>query len=108
MDYKHEKYVPRLILRVIARMTIPKGGGIADGIRFIQDEEHRKKIVLEAERFAMAAIEAIKKAPDNTFGTDDEEIARALLGEADRVAAERMSKAAVSNLNEMILKGHGE
>jgi hypothetical protein len=75
----HGPYVTRLIMQCISREAIPIGGGIADGIKFFTDESHRKDVMQRAETIALKFVEAIKKAPDNPYGTDNEVIAKALL-----------------------------
>jgi hypothetical protein len=76
---KHGPNVTELIIRFIAREAVPPGGGLADGIEFFKNPERRKQILAKAESNAIAAIQLIKTAPDNSFGDDDEEIAGMLL-----------------------------
>jgi hypothetical protein len=76
---KHGEFVTKLIIRFIAREAIPPGGGIADGIEFFKDKEHRTRVIEKAEANAMLAIQLIRRAPDNPFGNDDEQIAQEIL-----------------------------
>jgi hypothetical protein len=75
----HGPFVTKLILAVLAREAIPPGGGIADGIKFFTDSEHRSMLLAKAESEAVAFIQEIKAAPDNYLGNDDEHIAEELL-----------------------------
>lgn len=69
----------KLLKRFIARAAIPKGGGVADAVAFFQNTELRKKILKDAETTMAEAIQAVKNAPDNPYGDDDEVIAGAIL-----------------------------
>jgi hypothetical protein len=71
--------VTKLITKFIAREAIPPGGGMADGIEFFLNPERRKQVLAKAEADTLESIRAIKAAPDNPFGDNDEEIAGALL-----------------------------
>lgn len=71
--------VTKLITRFIAREAVPPGGGIADGVEFFVNPERRKQVLAKAEADALIAIQAIKAAPDNPYGNDDEVIAGAIL-----------------------------
>jgi hypothetical protein len=71
--------VTKLITKFIAREAIPVGGGLADGIEFFTNPEHRKQILIRSELGAMAAIEAIKLASNNPYGDDNEVIAGIIL-----------------------------
>jgi hypothetical protein len=75
----HGPNVTKLITRYMVSEAIPAGGGIADGLRFFQDDEHRKQILERSERAVLDAIAAVKAAPDNPYGSDDELIAAAVL-----------------------------
>jgi len=71
--------VAKLTIKRLSVLAVPRGGGIADGIKFFRDEEHRKKLVLEAEAWTKEAIKVFKTAVDNPFGDDDEAIAGYIL-----------------------------
>jgi hypothetical protein len=79
----HGPNVTKLITKFITREAIPPGGGLADGIEFFTNPEHRKQILVRAELSAMAAIQAIRLAPDNPYGDNDEVIAKVIL---DKIA----------------------
>jgi len=63
----------------MARVAIPPGGGLADGLEFFKNPERRKQVLEKAESEALAAIKLIKAVPDNPYGDDDEKIAGMLL-----------------------------
>jgi hypothetical protein len=76
-------YAKKLLLARMAVLTVPEGGGIADGLKFFADADHRHKIVAEAIEWTKQAIAVMKTAPDNPYGDDDEAIAKAILDQAD-------------------------
>jgi hypothetical protein len=80
---KHGPNVNKLIIRKASLLAVPAGGGLADGIKFFTDAEHRKKILGEAETWVVQAIEVVKTAPDNPYGHDAEAIAAALLAKIE-------------------------
>jgi len=75
----HGPNVTKLLSRFIAVEAIPVGGGIADAILFFTDPEKRKLVLVNAEAKCKTALAAIKAAPDNPYGDDDETIAGVLL-----------------------------
>ena len=75
---KYGPNVTKLIVRFMSYVAIPKGGGLADGIKFIIDPERRKKVIATAEANALDAINLVKSAPDNPY-RDDESIAEIIL-----------------------------
>ena len=76
---KYGPNVTKLITKFIAREAVPPGGGLASALEFFSNEELRKQVLDDAENKAMQAIQLIKSAPDNPFGSDDEQIASELL-----------------------------
>ena len=68
-----------LVFRLEAKMAIPDGGGIAAGIDYLLDKEKQIKIIEKAFEQAEAIIQVIREAPDNTYGNDEEVIAKAIL-----------------------------
>ena len=76
---KYGPNVTKLITKFIAREAVPPGGGLASALEFFSNAEQRKKVLDSAEAKAIQAIQAIKSAPDNPFGEDDEKIASELL-----------------------------
>jgi hypothetical protein len=85
----HGPNVTKLITRYMARAAIPSGGGLADGLRFFQDAEIRKQVIEKSETAVMETIQAIKAAPDNPYGDDDERIAGAVLAKLAEREAKR-------------------
>lgn len=79
MSDTHGPNFTKLMLRFVARLAIPKGGGIANGLEFFQNKELRQQILKQAEIDTEKAIQLVKSAPDNSYGQDDEAIAGALL-----------------------------
>lgn len=79
-----DKYGPnmrKLFSEFIARETIPTGtkNGLADAVEFFTNENRRNQVLLKAKSGMENAIAAIKSAPDNPYGDDDEVIAGILL-----------------------------
>lgn len=79
----------RLLSHFIALEAIPNGGGIADGLNFLTDRNRMHQGMERAMANLETAFSAVKSAPDNPYGNDDEAIAAAIL---DRV--EQRKKAA--------------
>ncbi len=86
---KRSPNVAKLIIKFIALEAIPRGGGIASGIEFFINPEHRKKVLESAESKAIQSINFIKSAPDNPFGDDDDVIAGELLKRIEERNAQR-------------------
>lgn len=70
--------VVKLLSRFIARNVISSSGGLAEGIEFFKDPEHRRQVTEKAEIEMAAALRLVKAAPNNPYKSD-EEIAGALL-----------------------------
>ena len=68
--------VRRLMILVMARQAIPPGGGIAEGVEAILHLDRHARAALE---WIEDALYAIKSAPDNPYGEDDEVIVADLL-----------------------------
>ena len=79
----HGPNVTKLITKFIARTAIPAGGGLADGLEFFTNPEHRKQVLAKAEADAIKLIQIIKDTPDNPYGDDDEVIAAVLVEKLD-------------------------
>ena len=72
--------VKRLFIKFIARESIPPGGWrFEDGLEFFINTERRNQILDTAMKNTELAIEAIRSAPDNPYGENDEDIAEAIL-----------------------------
>lgn len=68
-----------LLAMFIACESVPEGGGLADGLKFFMDAEHRKQVIETAMTNLDLSIAAIRAAPDNPYGDDEEVIAAAIL-----------------------------
>ena len=71
--------VKRLLAHFTARIAIPPGGGFAAGIALLTTPGRLSEVSRMALRDVEKALEAIKAAPDNPYGDDDEVIAGAIL-----------------------------
>lgn len=69
----------KLLAHFIAREAVPVGGGLADGLNFLTDPFRRQRGMERAIANLDAALAAVKSAPDNPYGNDDEAIAAAIL-----------------------------
>jgi hypothetical protein len=74
----------RLLARVIARKAIPSGGGFADGIKLFTTPGELGKVSRESLEWIDDAIYAIRSAPDNTYGDDEEIIAGVIVMEVEK------------------------
>lgn len=80
----------RLIAMRMAALAVPVGGGVADAVRAITTPGRLQAYARQATEELANAIAAIKAAPDNPWGNDDEVIAGHLLRMAnDRRAAKQ-------------------
>ena len=71
--------VKRLIIRTMSTLMIPSGGGVVDGLRALSSSESVGKYAKEATKWVEDALMAVKTAPDNSYGNDDEAIAAEIL-----------------------------
>ncbi|GAB4434199.1 MAG: hypothetical protein Kow00120_00420 [Anaerolineae bacterium] len=78
--------VMELIFHKVARDAVPPGDGIAAGIAFLSDVAGMKASFRAAFAWADAVIAAVKAAPDNPYGDDDEAIAAAILDRLEDAA----------------------
>lgn len=62
-----------------SRDAIPDGGGLADAIDFITDKQRFFESMKASVLWAFEAVDAVKSAPDNPYGDDDEKIAGGIL-----------------------------
>lgn len=76
----------KLIFHKVTRDAIPPGGGIAAGTTFLSDVAGMKASFRAAFAWADDAIAAVKAAPDNPYGDDDEAIAAAILDRLEDAA----------------------
>jgi len=73
----------KLVIRKMARDAVPDGGGFADGLRFLSSPKGIASAVKRATEWVQQAINAVKAAPDNSFGNNDEAIANEILRQLD-------------------------
>lgn len=78
--------VKKLLAHFIAREAVPSGGGLADGLHFLTDPVRRRQGLEMAMSNLDAALAAVKSAPDNPYGDDDEAIAAAIIERVERKA----------------------
>jgi hypothetical protein len=75
--------VKKLIIRKMSKDAIPDGGGFEDGLAFLMNQDALTKTARHATEWVQKAIDAVKAAPDNPYGDDDEMIAEAILDEIE-------------------------
>lgn len=75
-DRKLGPNTKKLLAHLIALEAIPPSGGLASGIEFLANP---KQGIERAAANLEAALAAVKSAPDNPYGDDDEAIAAAIL-----------------------------
>ena len=73
------KNVKRLLAYKVSRDAIPNGGGFAAGLDFLMDKERMIQVSRDALAWIELALAAVKAAPDNPYGDDDELIASVIL-----------------------------
>lgn len=86
--------VRKLIIHKMSLDAIPKGGGVADGIKFLSDRDLMSKTLRAADEWVKAVIVAIRQAgePNHLKNATDEEIAEELLRKIDeRKAAKKVA-----------------
>lgn len=77
----------KLLAHFIALEAVPEGGGLASGLNFLADPDQRKRGIERAMANLDAALQAVKSAPDNPYGNDDEAIAAAILKRVEQKKA---------------------
>lgn len=77
----------RLLAHFIALEAVPAGGGLASGLNFLANPEQRQRGIATAMANLDAALKAVKSAPDNPYGDDDEAIATAILERVEQKKA---------------------
>lgn len=85
MENRTGPNVRRLIAHKVALDAVPKGGGMGDAIKFISTPGAIGDGLREAARWASAAIAAVKAAPGNPYGDDDEAIAGEILRQVEAI-----------------------
>jgi hypothetical protein len=75
--------VKRLIVHKMTLDAVPAGGGISTAITFLTNPKGIGESARKATEWVDAAIAAVKAAPDNPYGDDDEAIAAEILRQVD-------------------------
>lgn len=75
--------VKRLICHKLSVDAVPAGGGFASAIEFLSDQERIINGARAATDWVQTAIAAVKAAPGNPYGDDDEAIAGEILRQID-------------------------
>lgn len=75
----------RLAVHKMSIDAVPKGGGVADAVRFLMDKEAMLTAARNAEAWAKAAVQAVRdaSAPNPWRNADDEAIAGEILRRLD-------------------------
>jgi hypothetical protein len=71
--------VKKLICHKISLDAVPAGGGLQSAIEFLSDKDRIISSARSATQWVETAIAAVKVAPGNPFGDDDEAIAGEIL-----------------------------
>lgn len=79
----------RLMSYFIARLAIPPGGGMAAGITLFTEPGKYEAVARQALEQVDIAITAMRAAPDNPYGDDEEVIAGAIVAEIEKAQHER-------------------
>lgn len=74
----------RLMAYRVAREAIPPGGGMASAIQSIVTPGRLSELSRNALAWCDEAINAMRSAPDNPYGDDEETIAGAIVAELDK------------------------
>ena len=80
--------VKRLAARFAAVEAVPPGGGMPAALTFLTEPTRFKLGIKRAVQNALAAVDAVKTAHDNPYGSDDEVIAGAILRKIDQAKTE--------------------
>lgn len=71
----------RLLVHFVARIAIPPGAGFTAGLEALKEPgELTRKALAQMD----IAIQAVRVAPDNPYGTDEEVVAGVILAELDK------------------------
>jgi hypothetical protein len=83
--------VKKLIFHKMSQEAIPKGGGVADGLKFLMDKERIQKAFRESTQWVESVILAVRSAAEpNPFkDADDETIAAEILRRVEEKANKR-------------------
>ena len=83
-DRKLGPNMKRFLAYAVARKSIPPGGGMQAVINVLVTPGKLADVTREALKFCDDAIAAMRSAPDNPYGNDEETIAGAIVKELDR------------------------
>lgn len=73
----------RFLAVKVSRDAIPDGGGFADGIEFLLNPGRMADVSRKALEWCDQCIAAVKSAPDNPYGDDEEVIAGVILAQLE-------------------------
>jgi hypothetical protein len=71
--------VKKLICHKISLDAVPPGGGFQSAIEFLSDKDRIVSSARSATQWVETALAAVKAAPGNPYGDDDEAIAGEIL-----------------------------
>jgi hypothetical protein len=75
----------KLITKRIAAVMIPEGGSVLDGFNALTNPARMGQIAKESTKWISVMLEAIKSAPDNPHGNDNEVIAASILKQMEKM-----------------------
>lgn len=81
--------VKRLTVEFMAMIAVPPGSGFSAAVDTLLDNAKLKAVAREAQSQVREALDAVKAAPDNPWGEDDEAIAAEILRKVEERKAER-------------------
>ena len=86
-------YMKKFVIHLASMDSIPPGGNVVDGVRWLASNERRSASFKKAQAKARELIDAVKSAPgDNPYGDDDESIAKAIMEKIDQRQDEQRRK----------------
>lgn len=71
--------VKKLIVRKMSMLMVPKGAGLQDVMQSLTSPGNIGEAAKQATEWVESAIAAVKTAPDNPYGREDEAIAGEIL-----------------------------
>ena len=86
--------VKKLIIHKVSMEALPKGGGVADGIKFLSDKDRIIKAMRSAHDWVKQVIKAVRKAgePNPFKNATDEDIAGEILKKIEENRKKRNEK----------------
>ena len=79
----------RLLALFTSRVAVPNGGGFADAIAVLTNPERFREVNRKGLELADQAVAAMRAAPDNPYGNDEEAIAAGILAEVEKRTGSR-------------------